>query len=132
MKIALANYVDLIRAESGDIPSDSVRRFEVDGIVDTGAAQLVLPASAAAALGLDEAWRAKVTHADGHIEKRPVVKNVWLQLCGRDSVFSAVIEPNRETALISAIVLEALDLIVDCVTQQLHPRDPNMMLAEIE
>ena len=36
MKIALANYVDLIRAESGDIPSDSVRRFEVDGIVDTG------------------------------------------------------------------------------------------------
>ena len=23
MKIALANYVDLIRAESGDIPSDS-------------------------------------------------------------------------------------------------------------
>ena len=49
MKIALANYVDLIRAENGDIPSDSVRRFEVDGIVDTGAAQLVLPASAAAA-----------------------------------------------------------------------------------
>ncbi len=61
MKIALANYVDLIRAENGDIPSDSVRRFEVDGIVDTGAAQLVLPASAAAALGLDEAWRAKVS-----------------------------------------------------------------------
>ena len=132
MKIALANYVDLIRAESGDIPSDSVRRFEVDGIVDTGAAQLVLPASAAAALGLDEAWRAKVTYADGHTEKRPVIKNVWLQLCGRDSVFSAVIEPNRETALIGAIVLEALDLIVDCVTQKLHPRDPNMMLAEIE
>jgi len=132
MKISLANYIDLIRAESGDIPLDSVRRFEVDGIVDTGAAQLVLPAAAAEALGLDEAWLAKVTYADGHTEKRPVVKNVWLQLCDRDSVFSAVIEPNRKTALIGAIVLEALDLVVDCVSQKLLPRDPNMMLAEIE
>jgi len=132
MKLELANNIDIVRAESGDIAPDAVRRCEVEGIVDTGAAQLVLPSRAAEALGLEEVWRAKVTYADGHIQKRPVVKNVWLRLCGRDSVFSAVIEPNRDTALIGAIVMEALDLVVDCVTQQLHPRDPNMMLTEIE
>jgi predicted aspartyl protease len=132
MKIELANFIDVVRAQSGDIPADTIRRYELDGVVDTGAAQLVLPASAAEALGLVEAWRAKVTYADGHSQTRPVVKNVWLRLCDRDSVFSAVIEPNRKTALIGAIVMEALDLVVDCVTQQLHPRDPKMMLTEIE
>ena len=132
MKIELANYVDVVRAESGDIPSDSIRRFDVDGVVDTGAAQLVLPASAVEALGLEEAWKAQVTCADGHTQRRPVVKNVWLRVCDRDSVFSAVVEPDRTTALIGAIVMEALDLVVDCVTQQLLPRDPKMMLTEIE
>jgi predicted aspartyl protease len=132
VKLSLANYIDVIRAESGDIPQSDIRRCEVEGIVDTGAAQLVLPSEAADALGLQEAWRAKVTYADGHTQQRPVVKNVWLSLQGRDSVFSAVVEPNRKTALIGAIVMEALDLVVDCVTQQLHPRDPKMMLTEIE
>src|SRR5688500_11837249 len=108
VKLNLANYVDVIRAESGDIPKTDVRRLEVEGVVDTGAAQLVLPAEAAEALGLEEAWRAKVTYADGHTQQRPVVKNVWLSIQGRESVFSAVVEPNRKTALIGAIVMEAL------------------------
>jgi predicted aspartyl protease len=132
VKLSLANYVDVIRAENGDISPSDVRRCEVEGVVDTGAAQLVLPAETAQTLGLQEAWQAKVTYADGHTQQRPIVKNVWLSLQGRDSVFSAVVEPNRKTALVGAIVMEALDLIVDCVTQQLQPRDPKMMLTEIE
>jgi predicted aspartyl protease len=132
VKLSLANYVDVILAENGDLARSEIRRCEIEGIVDTGAAQLVLPADTAAKLGLQEAWKAKVTYADGHTQQRPVVKNVWLSLEGRDSVFSAVVEPNRKTALVGAIVMEALDLVVDCVTQKLHPRDPNMMLTEIE
>jgi hypothetical protein len=34
--------------------------------------------------------------------------------------------------LISAIVLEDLDFLVDCRTQTLQPRNPNQILAEIE
>lgn len=132
MKIQLANFADMILSEKAGLPADAIRRCEIEGIVDNGAAQLVLPASAAQALGLEQSWEATVKYADGHKAKRPVVKHVWLRLCDRDSVFSAVVEPNRETALIGAIVMEALDLVVDCVTQQLHPRDPKMMLAEIE
>ncbi len=132
MKIQIANNVDIVRAECGDIPANEVRRTEIDGIVDTGAAQLVLPGKVAEQLGFEEAWHATVRYADGHSQRRPVVKNVWLRLCDRESVFSAVVEPNRETALIGAIVLEALDLIVDCVTQQVLPRDPHGIIAEIE
>ena len=64
--------------------------------------------------------------------KSALVSNVWLQLLGRHSVFSAVIEPDREDALIGAIVLEELDLLVDCGTQSLYPREPDAILTEIE
>jgi len=36
------------------------------------------------------------------------------------------------TALLGAIVLEDLDLLVDCSTQKLVPRDPRGALYEIE
>jgi hypothetical protein len=38
----------------------------------------------------------------------------------------------RETALVGAIVLEDLDLLVDCVDQRLVPRDPSGPTYEIE
>jgi predicted aspartyl protease len=132
MKLELANYVDVVDANRGMISPTEVRRFECDAVVDTGAAHLVIPGEAMTKLGVEEAWQAKVRYADNRTQPRSVVKNVWLKLCDRESIFSAVVEPNRKTALIGAIVLEELDLVVDCVTQQLLPRDPNFMVTEIE
>jgi hypothetical protein len=44
----------------------------------------------------------------------------------------AIVEPKRTSALIGAIVLEQLDLLVDCQRQRLIPRDPSGPLYEIE
>jgi hypothetical protein len=60
------------------------------------------------------------------------VSNVWLQLLGRHGVFSAIVEPDRSDFLIGAIVLEKLDLLIDCETQSLYPREPDSILAELE
>ena len=70
--------------------------------------------------------------ADNRREKRKVVGNVWLELLGRHGVFSAVVEPKREDALIGAIVLEELDLLIDCPTQSLYPREPDSTVTEVE
>ena len=43
-------------------------------------------------------------------------------MAGRESVFNAIVEPDRESVLIGAIVLEDLDFLVDCVGQRLVPR----------
>jgi hypothetical protein len=51
---------------------------------------------------------------------------------GRDGLFSAVVEPGRQDALIGAIVLEELDLVLDCTTQTLRHREPGSILTEIE
>jgi predicted aspartyl protease len=132
MRMHLANNEDLVAVQFGVMPLDDVRRFEVNGVVDPKALRVVLPQVAMDALGLPESWRAKTRYADGSIKERSFIKNVSITLCGRESVFSAVIEPGRTDALIGAIVMEELDLIVDCVTGQLLPRDPQIMTTVLD
>ena len=132
VEVDLANHEDLILAKAGNITPDKVRRIRVRGVVDSGAARLVIPESVARQLGLETASIAKVRYADGHTAERSIVKGIHLSYGGRDGVFNAVVEPDRESALIGAIVLEDLDLLVDCVTQRLVPRDPKQIVSEIE
>ncbi len=83
-------------------------------------------------LGLPPQGKVKVCYANRQTATRPAVGDVAVQLLGRDGVFRAVVEPKRRTALIGAIVLEDLDLLVDCGKQRLVPRDPRFVISEIE
>jgi len=76
--------------------------------------------------------KVKVRYANHQTATRPAVNDVAVQLLGRDGIFSAIVEPKRRTALIGAIVLEDLDLFVDCAQQRLVPRDPRFVVSEIE
>jgi hypothetical protein len=51
---------------------------------------------------------------------------------GRERVFNAIVEPERESVLIGAIVLEELGFLVDCPGQRLVPRDPKQIVSEAE
>jgi predicted aspartyl protease len=131
--VELVNNEDLIKARSGMLDPAKVRRVTISGLVDTGAARLVLPQSAVKALGLPvKAKKVKVRYADGRRAMRAEADEVRLFYLGRDGAFSAVIEPKRETALIGAIVLKELDLLVDSTMSRLVPRDPHYVVSEIE
>lgn len=132
VEFELANYEDVVRTRTGQLAPEEVRRRRVSGVVDTGAARLVLPQSVAQELGLREAVPISVRYADGRREHRPLALDAQVQIQDRSGVFSAVVEPGRTDALIGAIVLEELDLIPDCTRQKLVPRDPEGPLAEIE
>ncbi len=132
VEVELANYADVARQEAGDLPRDRVRKTVVHGVVDTGAAWLVIPESAARQLGLRPTHKTRVTYADQRTVERDVVLGVALTYAGRTGLFRAIIEPQRESALIGAIVLEDLDLVVDCLNQKLVPRDPRIMTSIIE
>ena len=131
-EIILANNRDVVNLSDGNNVLDQVKHIAVSGVVDSGAAKLVLPQRVVDELQLEVHSETMVRFADNRREKRQIVSNVWLQLLGRDGVFSAVVEPARDDALIGAIVLEELDLLVDCKSQLLYPRDPNLILTEIE
>ncbi|MFO0965651.1 MAG: hypothetical protein U0793_08720 [Gemmataceae bacterium] len=131
--VEIANNVDVIEAERGHLDPKKVRRKIIKGVVDSGAAALVLPGTLVKELGLPtKGKKARVKYADGTRKLREEVGQVEVTLLGRDDVFSAVVEPKREAALIGAIVLEALDLLVDCRKQRLYPRDPDYVVSEIE
>jgi predicted aspartyl protease len=132
VEIELTNNRDLTRAEDGDIPQEMVRRVRVRGVVDSGATRLVIPKSVATQLGLKETGKVGVRYADGRRAVRPVIDNVHVRLLGRSSVFKAAVEPRRDSALIGAIVLEDLDFLIDSTHQRLLPRDPKMIISEVE
>jgi hypothetical protein len=132
VQLVVANNRDVMQAASGIPIPDGVKHLDISGVVDNGAARLVLPRHAADELQLQGHGETTVRYADGRRDRRPVVSNVWLQLLGRDGVFSAVVEPDRQDALIGAIVLEELDLLVDCTSQTLRPREADSILTEIE
>jgi clan AA aspartic protease len=132
IEVELTNAEDLVLVKNGALTPDKVRRVRVVGWVDTGASYLVIPESIAQQLGLPEKGQSTVRYADRRTETRKVVNQVNVALLGRDGTFKAIVEPGRTDALIGAIVLEDLDLLVDCRTQTLQPRDPNGIIAEIE
>jgi predicted aspartyl protease len=132
IEVDLANYSDLNLAQAGVLSEDKVRRVRIRGVVDSGATRLVLPESIVNQLGLEMSGTATVRYANGQSAVRSIAQGVKLAYGGRESVFSAVVEPARDSALIGAIVLEELDFLIDCGKQQLVPRDPDRIISEIE
>jgi predicted aspartyl protease len=130
--LIVANNRDVVMLGDGEDVLNRVKHVTVSGVVDSGAAKLVLPQRVVDELRLTISGEMTVRFADNRRAKRQVVDNVWLSLLGRKGIFSAIVEPARDDALVGAIVLEELDLLVDCIGQTLQPRDPKGMLAEIE
>ena len=132
VEFEVVNNDDLALVRRGFLKPDQVRRQTIEGVVDPGAAMLVLPQTVVKPLGLRLVNKVKVRYADGRRAQRFEAKEVLVKLLGRDVTLPAVIEPKRKTALIGAIVLEALDLLVDSKLQRVVPRDPRGAIYEIE
>lgn len=132
VELNIANYGDVVLARQGRLPESEIRRTTISGVVDSGAAVLVLPQAVVKRLGLPPGDNSSVRYADGRQATRREAEGAYVELLGRHSTFTAVVEPKRQTALVGAIVLEALDLLVDCQRQQLVPRDPQGPIYELE
>jgi predicted aspartyl protease len=112
--LVVSNNVDMVLADAGMIPRDQIRQVPLQGVVDSGANYLVLPAKVVEQLGVPSGNKVKVQDADRRAARRPTVEQVRVDLLGRHGVFRALVEADRDTALIGAIVMEDLDLLVDC------------------
>jgi predicted aspartyl protease len=132
VEFEVANYGDIMKTRVGDLRPEQVRRQTIQGVVDPGATKLVLPEVIVKELGLPLMDKMKVRYVDGRTAQRREAEGAYVELLGRHDVFSAIVEPKRTTALVGAIVLEALDLLVDCKHQRLVPRDPAGPVYEIE
>src|ERR1700730_1504929 len=106
VEFEVANNDDLALVRRNLLQPDQVRRQTIRGVVDSGAAKLVLPRALVKQLGLPLGDKIAVRYADGRQAQRQEVEGAYVELLGRHGTFTAIVEPKRKGALIGAIVLE--------------------------
>lgn len=105
--------------------------IEVNALVDTGAPFMCVTGEEALQLGFDinEVARHVVTLADGRQIKVPRIAPIEIEFGNRSYVTEALVLGNEP--LMGVLPLEAMDLMVDPLGQQLlvNPAHPNFPVA---
>jgi clan AA aspartic protease len=131
--IKLRNSIDVARAAEGALAEAAIRATQIEALVDTGATMLVLPAEVIAAIGVPILGTRRVRYANGETGERPWVGNVEIEILGRKTVCTAIVERAGTTPLIGQIPLEELDLLVDPKSRELrvNPASPDAPLMDL-
>jgi clan AA aspartic protease len=118
--VTLRNAREYVLARHGHLAADQVHTYETDqALIDTGALHVVLPPHVAEQLGLWRMGYTEATMANGTLVEGEVTEGVYVELMRRQTLVHAIVMGT--TVLIGAIVLEGLDLAVDCKRGQLMP-----------
>lgn len=128
VEIDLENAVDRERLRLGEIRQEQLRSAKVQALVDSGAVMLVLPQDLVEALGLREMGKVIVTYADERKEERPLAGIATVHIGGRLTSLNCVVGPPSSEPLLGQVVLETMDLLVDCTQQKLVPRPESPFL----
>ena len=96
--------------------------IELDACIDTGAVMLLLGRDVVDKLGVPIIGKAIVTLADESRQEMDKAGPLQLTIGDRTDFFSCLVGPVGCEPLVGQLVLEALDLVVDCGRQALRPR----------
>lgn len=125
VKVKLENGADLVRAGDGTIAPEEVRRCEVDALADTGASMMCLPEEVVEQLGLEVYETRPVRLANGERHNADLARPLHIRIGDRGVDQNCVVLPRGTEALIGQVVLEAMDLVVNCSEQRLVPGHPD-------
>ena len=130
----LRNVLDVGLAERCRGGTAAIPTSVRDCLVDTGAVMVLLPEDEVDKLGLLRDGRVIVTYADERKEELDTARGLEIQVLGRTMVTDCVIGPPLCEPLIGQLVLERLDLVVDCARRTLAPRpeSPNLPLLKLK
>ena len=134
VRVTMRNFVDVALAERGSGRIDDIPTSQLDCLVDTGALMVLLPEDEVGKLGLSRGGRVIVTYADDRREELATARGLEVSVLGRKMVTDCVIGPPLCEPLIGQLVLEELDLVVDCARNTLGPRpeSPNLPLLKLK
>nr|VFK10235.1 MAG: hypothetical protein BECKLPF1236A_GA0070988_100346 [Candidatus Kentron sp. LPFa]VFK28469.1 MAG: hypothetical protein BECKLPF1236C_GA0070990_100656 [Candidatus Kentron sp. LPFa] len=96
--------------------------LELDGLVDTGAVMPMLPRDVIDKLEIPIIDKAIVTLANEKSEEMDVAGPITMTIGDRKMFGSCLVGAVKSESLIGQIVLESLDLIVDCARGALRTR----------
>lgn len=124
-KVILTNYDDESAARRGFIKPEEIRKVETVGLVDTGATRLVLPKDIVNSLGLTILRKSSVQYGDDRVANRDIAGVVAIQVddwVDRVERTECIVEETGTRILIGQLILEGMDLYVDCKLGKLIPR----------
>ena len=127
MDVEIANGADVILAH--DDPSRATRGGIFKAFVSERTCPLQLPESIVEQLGLELEGTTLAKYPDGHTAVRQMAQRVVVRCAGRESMFSAVVLPDRDTPVLGYIVLNSLHLVIDEIGQRLIPRNPRFIIS---
>ena len=132
--ITLLNSFDVTAAKKGLIAEEDVKKLEVKALVDSGAITLTISDAIAGQLDLDLVDSVDVELADGSHSKRQLVGPVTIRFKNRTAICSALVFPGDNEVLLGAIPLEAMDVIIDPLAEQLvvHPDRPYLAQMKVK
>jgi clan AA aspartic protease len=119
VQVILTNYREAVMARLGQLDARQVHHYETEARIDTGAVQSVIPATVADRLGLIRLRRTDVKYADGRVEEVDLAEVVTIEMLGRQIEITPMVL--GEHILLGVMVLEGLDLMVDCHRNRLVP-----------
>ncbi|MFN6583707.1 MAG: clan AA aspartic protease [Aulosira sp. ZfuVER01] len=130
--IRLKNAVDEELVRRGLLAPNLLRECEVKGLVDTGAVSLVIPLEMVDQLGVRILGQRVAQYANGNQENIGVTGAIMIECQGRTTIDEALVVGNE--VLIGQVILEKLDLLVDCKNQILipNPANPDYPVAMIK
>ena len=131
-EVELENEGDREHFLRGGCEESEIRHTSVAGIIDTGAATLMLPQDLVERLGLRDKGTAFVSYADERRDERPLAGPVTIQIGNRAMVMNCIVGPPLSEPLIGQVVLETLDLIADCANHTVTPRHPDYPLLKLK
>jgi len=129
--VKLTNAIDQALVSRGLLAPKLLRELETEALVDTGCTYLVIPEKIAEALGLRIIAQQMAQFADGREATVGVTEVIRLECAGRQTTEDALV--TGDLVLIGQVVLEKLDLLVDCKNQKLipNPANPNYPVTYI-
>lgn len=132
IQVKLTNTVDRALARRGQIKSEEIRSYTADALVDTGAVSSVVPPNIMVQLGLQADGQRVAQYADGRNEVVPLTEPITFSIIGRETSEGAMVLGDE--VIIGQTVLEVLDLLVDCNSQQVipNPAHPDQPIVKIK
>ena len=119
VQVVLTNYREAVLARLGRFDVSQVHRYETEAFIDTGAVQSAILSAVADRLGLMRLRRTDAKYADGRVEEVDLAEVVIIEMLGRQIEITPMVL--GEHVLLGVMVLEGLDLMVDCHSNRLVP-----------
>ncbi len=119
VKVLLTNATDVALHRMKKLAKKSIRTYEADALVDTGAVRSVIPPHVLAKLGVGLRGSRVAQYADGRKEQVGVTQGIIFEVMGRDTLEEALVLGDE--VLLGQTFLESTDLLADCTNKRLMP-----------